>query len=74
MLKTNETPFWLVWNPAAQAPTVKHWTHEGAVLEAERLARNHRGSMFIVLASVEARMVDDMRVIDMRDDRDQIPF
>ncbi len=71
-LKTNEQPFWLVWCPTNGSPTVKHWDRDSAAAEAERLARLHRGSLFVVCASVEARVVDDMRAIDMCDD--ELPF
>ena len=33
-----DEPFWCVWCPAGQSPTVKHPTMESAVKEAKRLA------------------------------------
>ena len=40
----------LVWNPSASHPRVVHDTFESAQREAERLADQHRGQRFYVLA------------------------
>lgn len=58
--------FWLVWNPDRSMPSHKHTTEYAAVNEAERLARQHPGEMFVVLQSICARVTDDMRRIDMK--------
>lgn len=68
-------PFWLVWCPTGYDPVHKHPTHESAVTEAERLARLHKGETFVVLESVCARKVDDMRRIDFRQpENNDVPF
>lgn len=69
LLKT----FWVVWNPDGRAPMFKHHNRESAETEAERLAKLNRGYSFIVLQSVSARCVDNMRRIDFDVDAD-IPF
>ncbi|WP_042297134.1 hypothetical protein [Paraburkholderia bannensis] len=54
-------PFYLVWSPTGQTPpTFKHQSRQSAVMEAERLARAHRGQKFFVLATTDSRIVDDM--------------
>lgn len=59
-------PFWLVWNPQGYNPQHKHNTEDGAVREAERLARTNPGQTFIVLESVGALVVDNIQRIDLR--------
>lgn len=68
--------FWLVWNPERTAPVHRHNTEYSAIKEAERLARNNRGQRFIVLRSIEERVVDDMRKIEHTIDIacDDMPF
>lgn len=44
--------FYVVWNPARGAPTVRHRTRPAAAEEAERLARSNPGQTFFVLATV----------------------
>lgn len=41
---TEESPFWMVWNPQGHSPTVKHPSALAAKAEAERLARTNPGS------------------------------
>ena len=69
--------FWLVWNYNGGAPTVPHGSYESAHAEAERLARCNKGQKFVVMQSVTACIVDDMKIIDLRPDsqyEDGIPF
>lgn len=66
-------PFWVVWRMDGGAPTYKHESRQSAELEAERLARNHRGSTFVVLESMCAKVTNDVVSIDFSDDAD-IPF
>lgn len=69
------TPFWFVWSPENGAPTHQHPSQDAAISEAERLARRHKGETFIVLESICARKVDDMRRIDFRHPVDNdLPF
>ncbi|MBN8639323.1 MAG: hypothetical protein J0M07_28650 [Anaerolineae bacterium] len=44
--------FWMVWNPGASFPSVRHPARELATREAERLAANHVTDSFIVLEAV----------------------
>lgn len=44
--------FWVVWNPAGGAPTVKHETEHMARIEALRLASQNPGQDFVVLQSI----------------------
>ena len=71
----NETlkTFWLVWNPHGHAPTFKHYSLRSAEEEAERLARLNPEEVFIVLQSMYARCVSNMRRINFDVDAD-IPF
>lgn len=55
--------FWMVWNPQAYAPTVKHQSFEAAEAEAERLARGNPGQTFYLLQAVQIRRVDSMQRI-----------
>jgi hypothetical protein len=67
-------PFWLVWSPTgSNPPQYRHPSEEGAEQEAERLARAHPGSEFIVLQSVSSRLVESMRCLDLRPKAD-LPF
>lgn len=72
-------PFWIVWNPSGpRPPAVRHYDEREAITEAERLARAHPGQTFIVLATVAARVIDNMQRIDLRDGNhwpdDEVPF
>ena len=73
-------PYWLVHG---DGPTNhRHASHQAALSEAERLARQHPGTVFAVLQAVDAvRKVDIERVslrLDGRgrniDPNDDIPF
>ncbi len=68
--------FWAVWNISSGPPTYQHHTKEAALAEAERLARLNPGGMFYVLEAIEARYVDSMQRVSLRErtDDDQIPF
>ncbi|RQM48671.1 hypothetical protein [Paraburkholderia tropica] len=68
-------PFFLVWSPTGQKPpTFKHPSRQGAVMEAERLAREHRGQKFFVLATTDSRIVDDMVRSTFALETDEPPF
>ncbi len=70
--------FWLVWNPhGSTPPRCRHDSIESATLEAERLAREHRGDHFFVLEAKAERFVDDMVRVELGDEKDvpnDIPF
>jgi hypothetical protein len=71
-----EKAFWLVWSPTgARPPKYRHASEQSAVAEAERLAREHAGQLFVVLEAIAARRVDDMqRTAFTCGTRDEIPF
>ena len=69
----NNEPFWVVWNPKGNAPTYQHGTLDQATSEAERLARTNPGQTFIVLESVTALVVDNIKRTDLRP-REELPF
>ena len=74
-MSTQRPAFWLVWNPQREAPTRQHHTKRSAEIEAERLARLNRGQRFVVLQSVNERVVDDVQVIaHVAQDDDGAPF
>lgn len=49
--------FWMVWNPQGRAPTVRHASQARADAEAERLARQFPGHVFIVLMALYGKSV-----------------
>lgn len=73
MNEIEQKTFWMVWCPNGHAPTVKHPYKSDAYGEAERLARNNPGQIFIVLQAIGARKVDDMVRISLTEEAD-IPF
>lgn len=67
--------FWMVWNPAARPPVVRHPSEQAATQEAERLARLNPGEQFFVLEAISLRCVDNMKRVDLRNaEPDEIPF
>ena len=77
-------PFFVVWNPDARAPTMKHPTYNAAEKEARRLARSNPEQSFFVLAAIaEAKKIEvgltkfvinpDVHAPDCECD-DRIPF
>lgn len=44
--------FWMVWNPHGRAPSARHATEALAEAEAQRLARQVPGHVFIVLKAL----------------------
>lgn len=50
-------PGFLVWNPEANLPKVRHLTMGEARREAERLAKQHPGQRFFVMAPEGAAIV-----------------
>lgn len=74
MTAEHKQTFWLVWSPTGvKPPTFRHGSEESATLEAERLAREHHGQLFVVLEAKAARRVDDM-VRTTFVDESEIPF
>lgn len=69
---TDETPFWMVWNPQGHAPTHKHPTALAAKAEAERLARTNPGAKFIVLQALGSCSFNTCQWTMI--DHDPIPF
>lgn len=67
--------FWLVWSPSgATPPKHRHETAQGATAEAERLAKEHPGQLFVVLEAVAARRVDSMIRTTYTGGSTEIPF
>ncbi len=57
--------FWIIWSPTGHhTPKHRHETWTSAVSEAERLARMHPGSEFIVMGAETSRRVDNMQRVD----------
>lgn len=72
-MSTNQ--FWLVWNPAGHAPTVKHYSSNSAKQEAERLASCNDGQDFYVLEAVSMCRVKRVEWTRLRNDNEiEIPF
>lgn len=72
---SNSRAFWLVWNPNGKNPQRRHDEVSAAISEAERLANQNPGEIFIVVESVCSRQVSQMQKIDFITDPDQvIPF
>ena len=67
-------PFWFVWNPMGNMPRFRHDTEDSAHREAQRLAREHPGRVFVVLQSVSAYQSTALQVIDLRPPSDVIPY
>lgn len=67
------SPFWLVWRENGGAPRVQHATQARAENEAQRLAEQHLGSRFIVLAPV-ARFSVQRVTVERFDPELEIPF
>jgi hypothetical protein len=75
-----EPLFWCVWCDGGGSPTVKHRDFHLAKAEAKRLARNHPGQRFVVLAAALAFEKQDL--VETRfgphdgwdEDDDRIPF
>lgn len=64
MTGSAEPLFWCVWNEGGGSPTVKHASYSNARQEAQRLARAHPGSRFVVLAAAVGfvkRDLDEVR-------------
>lgn len=67
--------FYVVWNPAAGPPSMRHPSEGEARREAERLARAHPMQEFLILRSVGTCMKSDVVWIDHEsDDVDGMPF
>lgn len=69
----NTTPFYMVWRENGGTPTRQHIDVGAARAEAERLARQHPGSRFYVLASIGDVQVNDTHWTP-HDQFDDLPF
>lgn len=68
-----ERLYFLVWNPETGQTRHRHENLEQAEAEAARLAKNHRGSEFVVLAPIAShKAVDTVRT--KFEPHDEIPF
>jgi hypothetical protein len=57
---SQEPLFWCVWSEGGGSPTVKHAEFPRAKAEAQRLARQHPGKRFVVLAAALAYVKNDL--------------
>lgn len=53
-------PFFVVWCEGGGVPTVRHATYSSAKSEAQRLARQVRGSRFTVMVAVSGFEINDL--------------
>lgn len=63
--------FFFVWRPNGRSPTYRHPDLQSARLEAERLARLHKGEIFVVLRSIGEVCAHD---VQWTQHADAIPF
>lgn len=47
---SEQSAFWLVWNPRGRSPEFRHGSYAGARAEAERLAIEVGGEFFVLRA------------------------
>ena len=52
-------PFWMVYGAGQRAPAFQHQSQHAAVTEARRLAQQHPGIRFFVLAAVRGFVLQD---------------
>ena len=67
---SNTFRVWIVMNPQTlhiRPPTYLHQSFETAEAEAERLAKENPGSSFHVMASIVAKVKNDVRTISFDD-------
>ena len=71
-----KSAFWLVWNTRRSVPTHMHGTRDGAVAEAERLARVAPGHEFYVLEAISVSKKVDVVTEELfeGDELDTPPF
>jgi len=75
-------PFWMVYGVGQREPTYRHVYYNSAAREAARLARNHPGTVFVVLEAITALVKNDLIMrryrapLDVSDagGSDDIPF
>lgn len=65
---SNEQVFYVVWNPARNAPVARHPTRHAARAEAERLARKQPGDRFYVLGALSLSQVPSITSALIDDD------
>lgn len=67
--------FFLVWNPNGKTiPQYRHQTRDGAIEEAERLARLNPECEFFVLQATDFRQVSGMQRVKLVPHFDETPF
>jgi hypothetical protein len=70
--------FWMVYGKGQSTPTHEHGDIHGARKEAQRLARIHSGTEFVVLEAVEGFVKSDLQAFTYRGGNrevdDEIPF
>lgn len=74
MKKPSSPPFYLVWCEDGSAPRVKHVTVTRAEGEADRLAREHPGKSFVVLAPLARFTKRELELERFDPSLDEIPF
>lgn len=57
-METDQAKFWMVFGIGQREPRHQHWTKDAAQKEASRLALEHPGITFVVLAAVDAVRAD----------------
>lgn len=73
IMNQSAEPFWFVWRIGGLPPKFKHLSFNSADIEAQRLAREHPGSEFVVLESVRSHQTQAVIITDMRPERG-LPF
>lgn len=65
-------PYYVVWNPITGYTKYKHDTRQAAENEAKRLALEHRGQSFVVLAPISMMKIAEVQTTLF--EYDEIPF
>ncbi len=68
--------FWMIYGIGQRAPEMRHDSHQSAIEEAKRLARNNPGKTFVVLEAVNAITKREFDTVTFRAKREyqDIPF
>lgn len=70
---TMKKAYFVVWNPSSGYTRFKHESEQAAEREAQRLAREHKGQEFVVLATRSVSKSSDVTT-ERFEPEDQIPF
>jgi SAM-dependent MidA family methyltransferase len=75
----DQAKFWMVYGIGQREPTFQHWTKDAARKEASRLALANPGSLFVVLAAVDAfrathPLIQEVPIVRRPPMDDDIPF